>query len=67
MRIEREKSVSGEAQEVERAGLYRVLGWRKGFGFYFKCNENSLDGFEKGGTSKEAVPGPEDTVASWTQ
>lgn len=59
--------MSGEAQEVGRAGLYRVLGWRKGFGFYFKCNENSLDGFEKGGTSKEAVPGPEDTVASWTQ
>lgn len=53
-------------QKVERAGLYRVLGWRKGFGFYFTCNENSLDGFEKGGTGKEAVPGPEDTVASWT-
>lgn len=59
--------MSGEAQEVARAGLYRVLGRRKGFGFYFKCNEISLDGFEKGGTSEETVPGPEDTVASWTQ
>ena len=36
VRIEREKSVSGETQKVEGAGLYRVLGWRKGFGFYLR-------------------------------
>lgn len=42
--------VSGEALVIAGARSYRVLGQLKGFGFYFKCNENSLASFEEGMT-----------------